>query len=96
MTSKELEKYLGKYVSFTINECAFLPAPTVEGEDLRDNNHHMGGKLVRNNGILSHFALDFYNEDTKQIEGIAIRDDTIPYIENFKVIDEGELELCLD
>jgi len=85
MTSKELEKYLGKYISFTINECAYLPAPKVEGKDTRDTDKHYEGKLRRNNGILSHFALDLYNEETKQIEGIAIRDYTIPYIENLVV-----------
>ena len=85
MTSKELEKYLGKYISFTINECAYLPAPEVEGKDTRDNSKRCEGVLRRNNGILSHFALDFYNEETKRIEGIAIRDYVIPYIENFEI-----------
>ena len=85
MSEEELAKYLGKYVSFTINENAFLPASKVEGKDMRDMNHHCEGILRTNDGILSHFALDFYNEWTKQWESIAIRDYTIPYIENFKV-----------
>lgn len=85
MSEKELAKYLGKYVSFTINPNAFSPAPKVEGKDMRDMNHYCEGILRTNNGMLSHFALEFYNEYTKQWEGIAIRDDTIPYIENFKI-----------
>lgn len=85
MNEKELAKYLGKYVSFTINENAYLPAPKVEGKDMCDVGNHYEGILRANDGILSHFALDFYNEHTKQWEGIAIRDYTIPYIENFKV-----------
>ena len=82
MSEKELAKYLGKYVSFTINENAYLP--TTKSED-KDTNNYYEGILRTNNGMLSHFALDFYNEYTKQWEGIAIRDDTIPYIENFKI-----------
>ena len=82
MSEKELAKYLGKYVSFTINENAYLP--TTKSED-KDTNNYYEGILRTNNGMLSHFALDFYNEHTKQWEGIAIRDDTIPYIENFKI-----------
>lgn len=34
MTSKELEKYLGKYVSFDVNELAYLPTPDWKGEKL--------------------------------------------------------------
>ena len=85
MNEKELAKYLGKYVSFTVNKNAFLPAPKVEGKDMRDMGNHYEGILRTNNGMLSHFALDCYNEHTKRWEGIAIRDDTIPYIENFKI-----------
>lgn len=85
MNEKELAKYLGKYVSFTINENAYLPAPKVEGKDMRDIGNYYEGILMVNNGILSHFALDSYNDYTEQWEGIAIRDDTIPYIENFKI-----------
>lgn len=82
MTEEELTKYLGKYVSFTINENAFLP--TTKSPD-KDTGNYYEGILRTNNGMLSHFALDAYNEYTKQWEGIAIRDDTIPYIENFKM-----------
>ncbi len=87
MTSKELEKYLGKYVSFTINKNAFLPAPNIKGKDTRNRSYHHEGILRRNNGLISHFALDFFNEWTGQFEGIAIRDDSIPFIENFEVKD---------
>ena len=82
MNEKELAKYLGKYVSFTINENAYLL--TTKSEE-KDTTNYYEGILRTNDGILSHFALDFYNEHTKQWEGIAIRDYTIPYIENFKV-----------
>ena len=82
MNEKELSKYLGKYVSFTINENAFLP--TTKSED-KDTSNYYEGILITNNGMLSHFALEFYNEYTKQLESTAIKDDTIPYIENFKI-----------
>ena len=82
MTSKELEKYIGKYVSFDIDENAYLPTTKSEG---KNTVNYYEGILRTNNGILSHFALDFYNEHTKQWEGIAIRDYTIPYIEHFKI-----------
>lgn len=82
MSEKELAKYLGKYVSFTINENAFLP--TTKSPE-KDTGNYYEGILITNNGMLSHFALEFYNEYTKQWESTAIKDDTIPYIENFKI-----------
>lgn len=82
MSEKELAKYLGKYVSFTINENAFLP--TTKSEE-KDTSNYYEGILRTNDGILSHFSLDIYNEYTKRWESIAIRDYTIPYIENFKI-----------
>ena len=78
----ELTRYLGKYVSFTINENAFLPA--AKSPD-KDTGNYYEGILRTNDGILSHFALDIYNEYIEKWESIAIRDDTIPYIENFKM-----------
>ena len=85
MNKQELAKYLSKYVSFTINKNAYLPAPKVEGKDMRDMGNYYEGILRNNNGILSHFALDSYDEHTKQWKDIAIRDSTVPYIENFKI-----------
>lgn len=83
MTSNELKKYLGEYVSFEINDLAFLPKPEVEGKDMRDNNHHIEGILCANTGARSHFRLD------TELGGVAILDYTIPFIENFKVIKEN-------
>ena len=82
MTSKELQKYIGYKVSFDINDAAYLPLPKVEGEDLRDNNHHLEGVLLNNNGSRSHFSIILENGD-----GCASRDADIPYIENFKVLE---------
>lgn len=88
MTSKELEKYLNKHISFTVNELAYIPAPViVKDKDTRNNSKHYEGILRKNNGLLSHFALDFFNEWTGQFEGIAIRDDSIPYIENLIIME---------
>lgn len=82
MTSKELQKYIGYKVSFDINDAAYLPLPKVEGEDLRDNNHHLEGVLLNNNGSRSHFSIILENGDS-----CGIRDADIPYIENFKVLE---------
>ena len=82
MTSKELQKYIGYKVSFDINDAAYLPLPKVEGEDLRDNNHHLEGVLLNSNGSRSHFSIILENGD-----GCAIRDADIPYIENFKILE---------
>ena len=79
MTSKELSKYIGKYVSFDVDDLAYLPLPKVEGKNMRDNNHHFEGLLKTNNGIRSHFSLD------TETGGVAILDKDIPFIENFKV-----------
>ena len=79
MTSKELSKYIGKYVSFDIDGLAYLPLPKIEGIDMRDVNHHCEGILCTNTGMRSHFALD------TEFGGIAILDKDIPFIENFKV-----------
>lgn len=81
MTSKELQKYIGYKVSFNINDAAYLPLPEVKGKDLRNNDHHLEGVLLNNNGTYSHFSIIFENGDS-----YAIRDEDIPYIENFKVL----------
>ena len=83
MTSKELSKYIGKYVSFEVDDLAYLPAPEVIGEeDMRDRSNHFEGYLEVNTGLRSHFALD------NGCGGIAIRDVEIPFIKNFKVMED--------
>ena len=85
MTSKELSKYIGKYVLFDVDDLAYLPLPKiVEGKDLRDNNHHFEGVLRTNTGMRSHFKLD------TEMGGVAILDKDIPFIENFKVKENGD------
>lgn len=80
MTSKELSKYIGKYVSFDVDNLAYLPLPKiVEGKDMRDIDHHFEGILCTNTGTRSHFSLD------TEAGGVAILDKDIPFIENFKV-----------
>lgn len=79
MTTKELKKYIGKYVSFDVDELAYLSLPKVKGIDMRDNNHHFEGILETNNGSRSHFGLN------TEFGGVAILDKDIPFIENFKV-----------
>ena len=79
MTSKELSKYIGKYVSFDVDDLAYLPLPKIEEKDMRNNNHHFEGILCANTGTRSHFSLD------TEFGGVAILDKDIPFIENFKV-----------
>jgi len=79
MTSKELSKYIGKYVSFDVDDLAYLPLPKIEGKDWRDNNQHFEGILCTNTGCRSHFGLE------TEMGGIAILDKDIPFIENFKI-----------
>ena len=79
MTSKELSKYIGKYVSFDVDDLAYLPLPKIKGKDMRNNNHHFEGILCTNTGARSHFGLD------TEMGGVAILDKDIPFIENFKV-----------
>ena len=78
MTSKELSKYIGKYVSFDVDDLAYLPLPKiVEGKDMQDNKHHFEGILCVNTGTRSHFGLD------TEFGSVAILDKDIPFIENF-------------
>lgn len=80
MTSKELEKYIGKYVSFDIDSLAYLPSPKIiEGKDMRNNNNHYEGILCSNTGTRSHFCLD------TELGGVAILDKDIPFIEHFSI-----------
>lgn len=88
MTSKELQKYIGYKVSFDIDDAAYLPLPKIEGEDLRNNNHHLEGLLFYIVGgpyCRSHFGLIVQYEHG--VTTIGIRDVDIPYIENFKVLE---------
>ena len=74
MTREELDKYVGCQVSFDI---AIIPPPW--HTDTMDNDSHYEGTLIRNNGRLSHYAI-------KEYGGLAIRDDFIGLIINFKVM----------
>lgn len=83
MTSKELEKYIGKYVSFDVDDLAYLPLPKiVERKHSLNNNHHFEGILCTNTGTRSHFSLN------TEMGGVAILDKDIPFIEHFKVKEE--------
>ena len=74
MTLKELEKYVGHYVSF---DYAYVPAQW-NNPDV-DTRTHIEGTLKRNNGRLSHFSIE---EDS-----LALRDDDVGFIINFRCYD---------
>lgn len=87
MISEELEKYLNRYISFTVDKQAYSHAPNIVGKDTRDQLNRYEGRLLRNNSAVSHFCLKFYNKYTDEIEGIAITDYEIPYIQNIKIME---------
>lgn len=73
MKLNDLEKYVGKYVSF---DYAII-SPKGDNTDI---NNHIEGTLEKNTGRLSHYAI-------KEHGGIALRDDFVGLIINFKVIE---------
>lgn len=77
MTSKELSKYIGKCVSFDVDDLAYLPLPKITEE--KNNNNHFEGILCVNTGTRSHFSLN------TEVGSVAILDKDVPFIENFKM-----------
>ena len=89
MTTNELKKYIGKHVSFDVDDLAYLPLPKITKEkDMRNNNHHFEGILTFQEGsplCRSHFGLDVFWEEKNEYVSIGILDSDIPFIENFKI-----------
>ena len=74
MTLKELEKYVGHYVSFD-----YAVIPIQHNNPDVDTRTHIEGTLEKNNGRLSHFAI--------KESDMALRDDFVGLIINFRCYD---------
>lgn len=83
MTLQDLEQYIGKYVEFdSIPYDSPLFTYTEEELNGRKLGGHIRGILEKNTGTLSHYSIRMDNG-----EGIALVDDQVKWIFNFRVID---------